>query len=227
MICTDNVECFAELLSDCNSYLRTDLTNIKIRCYVDSWLSLYHEKRMWNSKLSEKFTSDNRYKAWVDEKPSFQSLLRDHKQGTNVEETNFCLAFGKYETAPASACCIILCLQEGLDLLKSTIEPKKEVYGDLSTEVAETWKLMGSTFLSKGDTEKALRALKKVSTDKDFNMFVDLGVNVLKHKHSRMVGQIFLPESNHYALCINKITASKYCCIYLVTVSHYRMFSSW
>ena len=57
---------------------------------------------------------------------------------------------------------ILIQLQEGIDLLKTSLESKKEVYGDLSEEVADSWKLIGSTYLSKGDMEKALRALKKV-----------------------------------------------------------------
>ncbi|ELT89607.1 hypothetical protein CAPTEDRAFT_190411 [Capitella teleta] len=51
--------------------------------------------------------------------------------------------------------------EEGISMLRASIEPKKEVYGDLTPEVADTWKLIGSTYLSQGDTEKALRALKK------------------------------------------------------------------
>ena len=52
---------------------------------------------------------------------------------------------------------------EGLSLLLSGIEAKKEVFGDLSTEVAETWKLIGNVHLAQGNTEKALRSLKKVN----------------------------------------------------------------
>lgn len=52
--------------------------------------------------------------------------------------------------------------QEGIDLLKSTLEPKSEVYGEYSAEVAETLKLIGSVQLSQGETGKALKTLKKV-----------------------------------------------------------------
>ena len=52
--------------------------------------------------------------------------------------------------------------QEAISLLRKTLEDKNEVYGEVSSEVAETWKLIGSIHLSKGETEKALRALKKV-----------------------------------------------------------------
>jgi len=55
------------------------------------------------------------------------------------------------------------CLQESIKMLRSTIEAKSEVYGDLSPEVADTWKLIGSIHLSQGDTEKGLRCLKKVT----------------------------------------------------------------
>ncbi|KAK2181197.1 hypothetical protein NP493_407g05026 [Ridgeia piscesae] len=50
---------------------------------------------------------------------------------------------------------------ESIKMLRSTIEAKSEVYGDLSPEVADTWKLIGSIHLSQGDTEKGLRCLKK------------------------------------------------------------------
>ena len=52
--------------------------------------------------------------------------------------------------------------QEGIDLLRSTLEPKSEVYGEYSAEVAETLKLIGSVQLSQGETGKALKTLKKV-----------------------------------------------------------------
>jgi len=52
--------------------------------------------------------------------------------------------------------------QEGISVLQKTIEPKQERYGDLSAQVADAWKLIGSSYLSMGETEKALVALKKV-----------------------------------------------------------------
>ena len=56
----------------------------------------------------------------------------------------------------------VVFLQESIKILRSTIEAKSEVYGDLSAEVADTWKLIGSIHMSQGDTEKGLRGLKKV-----------------------------------------------------------------
>ena len=50
---------------------------------------------------------------------------------------------------------------EGIELLKSTMPDRKEVYGELSPQVADTWKLIGNVHLSLGESEKALRALKK------------------------------------------------------------------
>jgi len=48
-------------------------------------------------------------------------------------------------------------------LLQSTIEPKQDRYGDLSPEVARTWKIIGTSYLSTGKSEKALTALKRVN----------------------------------------------------------------
>ena len=53
-------------------------------------------------------------------------------------------------------------MQEAISLLQSTIEPKQDRYGDLSPEVARTWKIIGTSYLSMGKSEKALAALKKV-----------------------------------------------------------------
>ncbi len=50
---------------------------------------------------------------------------------------------------------------EGIEMLRSTMEDKKLIYGDLSVEVAESWKLIGNTYLVQGDVDKSLRALKK------------------------------------------------------------------
>ena len=57
---------------------------------------------------------------------------------------------------------LLFVLQEGIALLQSSIEPKQERYGDLSAQVADTWKLIGSAYLSTGDADQALGALKKV-----------------------------------------------------------------
>jgi len=48
-------------------------------------------------------------------------------------------------------------------LLQSTIEAKQDRCGDLSAEVAQTWKIIGTSYLSMGRSEKALQALKKVN----------------------------------------------------------------
>jgi len=55
------------------------------------------------------------------------------------------------------------CFQEGIELLQTSMVGKQERYGDHSAQVAETLKLIGSSYLSLGDIEKALEALKKVS----------------------------------------------------------------
>ena len=52
--------------------------------------------------------------------------------------------------------------QDGIETLRSTLEAKKDVYGELSAPVAETWKLIGNVHLALQKMEKALRALKKV-----------------------------------------------------------------
>ena len=48
-------------------------------------------------------------------------------------------------------------------MLQSTIEAKQDRYGDLSQEVGQTWKIIGTSYLSMGKSEKALSALKKVN----------------------------------------------------------------
>ena len=48
-------------------------------------------------------------------------------------------------------------------MLKSSINPKCQVFGDYSEQVSDTYKLMGSIHLSQGNIERALRAYKKVS----------------------------------------------------------------
>lgn len=53
-------------------------------------------------------------------------------------------------------------VQEAIALLQSTIDHKQDRYGDLSPPVAETWKIIGNSYLSTGNAEKALQALKKV-----------------------------------------------------------------
>ena len=43
-------------------------------------------------------------------------------------------------------------------MLKSSINPKCQVFGDYSEQVSDTYKLMGSIHLSQGNIERALRA---------------------------------------------------------------------
>ena len=47
-------------------------------------------------------------------------------------------------------------------MLKSSINPKCQAFGDYSEQVSDTYKLMGSIHLSQGSIERALRAYKKV-----------------------------------------------------------------
>ncbi|XP_013406257.1 tetratricopeptide repeat protein 23-like [Lingula anatina] len=53
---------------------------------------------------------------------------------------------------------------EALSVLRSTLSSKTEVYGEFSDEVADTYKLIGSVHLSRGDMEKALKSLSKCHT---------------------------------------------------------------
>ncbi|XP_052785685.1 tetratricopeptide repeat protein 23-like [Mya arenaria] len=50
---------------------------------------------------------------------------------------------------------------EAMDILKSSIPLKNEVYGDYSENVADTHKLMASIHLAQGSIEKALRCYKR------------------------------------------------------------------
>lgn len=52
-------------------------------------------------------------------------------------------------------------VEEAISLLLSTIELKQDRYGDLSQQVAQTWKIIGTSYLSVGKSQKALNALKK------------------------------------------------------------------
>ncbi|CAH1790174.1 unnamed protein product [Owenia fusiformis] len=54
--------------------------------------------------------------------------------------------------------------EEGISLLRSTVEAKQEVFGEYSGEVADVYKLIGSVYLSEGNMEKALKAFKKCHT---------------------------------------------------------------
>ncbi|KAK6184804.1 hypothetical protein SNE40_007188 [Patella caerulea] len=51
--------------------------------------------------------------------------------------------------------------EEAMSILKSSINPKSEVFGDYSESVSDTYKLMASVHLSQGNLEKALKAYKK------------------------------------------------------------------
>ncbi|GFR57820.1 tetratricopeptide repeat protein 23 [Elysia marginata] len=54
--------------------------------------------------------------------------------------------------------------QEAMQILRSSLPLKTEVFGDYSEPVSDTYKLMGSISLSEGSIEKALRAYKKCHT---------------------------------------------------------------
>ncbi|XP_070178706.1 tetratricopeptide repeat protein 23-like isoform X4 [Littorina saxatilis] len=51
--------------------------------------------------------------------------------------------------------------EEAMTMLKSSINPKCQAFGDYSEQVSDTYKLMGSIHLSQGSIERALRAYKK------------------------------------------------------------------
>ncbi|XP_063437790.1 tetratricopeptide repeat protein 23-like [Mytilus trossulus] len=51
--------------------------------------------------------------------------------------------------------------EDGLDILKSTLPDKCEIYGDYSEQVSDTHKLTASVHLSQGNLEKSLRGYKK------------------------------------------------------------------
>ncbi|XP_067653801.1 tetratricopeptide repeat protein 23-like isoform X1 [Haliotis asinina] len=53
---------------------------------------------------------------------------------------------------------------EAMTILKSSINPKSEVFGDYSEQVSDTYKMMASVHLSQGNIEKALRSYKKCHT---------------------------------------------------------------
>ena len=78
--------------------------------------------------------------------------------------------------------CECLCMQEGIEALKSTMDAKKDVYGEYSTEMADTWKLIGNVYLAMGEMEKALRSLNKVKYI-IFNTFNAMGL-ILLHIHT-------------------------------------------
>ncbi|RUS80519.1 hypothetical protein EGW08_011703 [Elysia chlorotica] len=54
--------------------------------------------------------------------------------------------------------------QEAMQILRSSLPLKSEVFGDYSEPVSDTYKLIGSISLSEGNIEKALRAYKKCHT---------------------------------------------------------------
>ncbi|GFN73508.1 tetratricopeptide repeat protein 23 [Plakobranchus ocellatus] len=54
--------------------------------------------------------------------------------------------------------------QDAMQILRSSLPLKSEVFGDYSEPVSDTYKLMGSISLSEGSIEKALRAYKKCHT---------------------------------------------------------------
>ena len=53
-------------------------------------------------------------------------------------------------------------VQDAITLLQSSLEDKQDTFGDLSAQVADTLKLIGNCYLSNGDADRALQALKKV-----------------------------------------------------------------
>ncbi|KAK7497857.1 hypothetical protein BaRGS_00010991 [Batillaria attramentaria] len=52
-------------------------------------------------------------------------------------------------------------LEEAMTMLKSSINPKCQAFGDYSEQVSDTYKLMGSIHLSQSNIERALRSYKK------------------------------------------------------------------
>lgn len=58
---------------------------------------------------------------------------------------------------------VINYIQEAMAILKSSVSPKCQVFGDYSEQVSDTYKLMGSVHLAQGSTEKALHCYKKVN----------------------------------------------------------------
>ncbi|KAK3602303.1 hypothetical protein CHS0354_001738 [Potamilus streckersoni] len=51
--------------------------------------------------------------------------------------------------------------EDALGMLRSSIGPKAEVYGDYSEVVSDTYKLIASIYLAQGNIEKSLRTYKK------------------------------------------------------------------
>jgi tetratricopeptide (TPR) repeat protein len=83
-------------------------------------------------------------------------------------------------------------IEEAITLLQSTVEPKQDKYGDLSPQVAETWKIIGNSHLSMGNAEKALHALKKCH-DIECSVY---GANSRKSKETQKTIDLLLLNPN-------------------------------
>ncbi|ESO90959.1 hypothetical protein LOTGIDRAFT_233473 [Lottia gigantea] len=77
---------------------------------------------------------------------------------------------------------------EAMNILKSSINPKCEVFGDYSESVSDTYKLMASVHLSQGNIEKALRAYKKCHNIET----LVLGKNHKKTKESQTTMELLM-----------------------------------
>ncbi|XP_041364626.1 tetratricopeptide repeat protein 23-like [Gigantopelta aegis] len=91
--------------------------------------------------------------------------------------------------------------EEAMTILKSSINPKSEVFGDYSEQVSDTYKLMASIHLSTGEIEKALRSYKKCHT---------IETLVLGKKHKKTMDSQRTLEMLMASPCVsNKFVLSK------------------
>ena len=59
--------------------------------------------------------------------------------------------------------CVLLCVvQEAFERLRSSMGMKREVFGECSEKVAETFHLMGAIRMAQGELPSAYRLMKKV-----------------------------------------------------------------
>ncbi|MGH0152271.1 UNVERIFIED_CONTAM: hypothetical protein FKN15_075604 [Acipenser sinensis] len=58
-------------------------------------------------------------------------------------------------------------LQESYELLRSTLQSRKEAFGDYSDSMAETYSVMGSITLAGGEVKKAYKLLRKLEAGEE------------------------------------------------------------
>ncbi|KAK6958930.1 tetratricopeptide repeat protein 23, partial [Biomphalaria glabrata] len=90
---------------------------------------------------------------------------------------------------------------EAMQILQSSLPSKCEVFGDYSEQVADTYKLIGSIYLTQGNIEKALLTYKKCHTIESLL----LGKNHRKTKDTQHTMEILLSNPNlSHTFVLNK-----------------------